>query len=179
MSTLYNRTAFERAHERMRRAPLELTDADLAQLSVIDPALETQGHAARREATARDRPDKFAGRADQVCQGCATRDAGRISRAVGARAVTYKALSSALDAMQGEFVKALKTQKDRIATLEAEVERLKARPLQKWAGTFVTGARYSEASLVTHGGSLWVATAATTTTPGTPGNEWRLIVKHR
>ena len=74
----------------------------------------------------------------------------------------------------------------RIARLEAElavartdIELLKCRPLQKWAGTFVTGTRYSEASLITHHGSLWVATEATTSTPGTPGNAWRLIVKSR
>ena len=32
---------------------------------------------------------------------------------------------------------------------------------------FVPGTRYSEASLFTHQGSLWVATEATTSTPGT------------
>ena len=72
----------------------------------------------------------------------------------------------------------------RIAAVEAglaEARRgdraVESATLQKWAGTFVPGTRYSEASLITHHGSLWVATEATTTTPGTPGNAWRLIVK--
>ena len=67
--------------------------------------------------------------------------------------------------------------KARIAALEQEVQALKARPLQKWAGTHIAGVSYAEASLVTKGGSLWVATAPTTTTPGEPGGDWRLIVK--
>ena len=65
----------------------------------------------------------------------------------------------------------------RCEALEQRIQQLESRPLQKWAGVFVPGTRYTEASLVTHHGSLWVATAATTTTPGTPGNAWRLIVK--
>lgn len=67
--------------------------------------------------------------------------------------------------------------KTRFETLERRIAQLEARPLQKWAGVYVPGVRYTEASLVTHKGSLWVATAATTSTPGTPGNDWRLIVK--
>jgi hypothetical protein len=54
------------------------------------------------------------------------------------------------------------------------VEKLRSRPLQKWAGVHVAGLQYSEASLVTRQGSLWVATA--TTTLG-EGGDWRLIVK--
>jgi hypothetical protein len=87
-------------------------------------------------------------------------------------------LIEALGTKVASFVKrALAPRDGRIAALEAEVEKLKARPLQKWAGTHVAGTRYAEASLVTKGGSLWVATAATTTTPGEAGSDWRLIVK--
>jgi hypothetical protein len=64
-----------------------------------------------------------------------------------------------------------------IATLKAEIEKLKARPLQKWAGIHVKGQQYAEASIVTHGGGLWVSTTTTTTNPGESGSEWRLIVK--
>jgi hypothetical protein len=53
---------------------------------------------------------------------------------------------------------------------------LKARPLQKWAVVLIAGVQYAEASLVTKGGSLWVATTTTTTTPGESGGDWRLIV---
>jgi len=71
----------------------------------------------------------------------------------------------------------LNTTTARLAALEAEVARLKARPLQKWAGIHIAGVPYAEASLVTRSGSLWVSTTATTTTPGEAGSDWRLIVK--
>ena len=50
MSTVYNKTLFEVAHRRMRQAPLELTETDFTQLAAIDPALETKGRAAQRDA---------------------------------------------------------------------------------------------------------------------------------
>jgi hypothetical protein len=79
------------------------------------------------------------------------------------------------------IVAAIRSQTDplkaKIATLEAEVETLKARPLQKWAGTYVPGMQYSEASLVTHRGSLWAAMKTTTYAPGDNSGDWRLIVK--
>jgi hypothetical protein len=65
----------------------------------------------------------------------------------------------------------------RLLPLKQEIATLKARPLQKWAGVHVAGMSYTEASLVTKGGSLWVATATTTSTPGEAGGAWRLIVK--
>ena len=65
----------------------------------------------------------------------------------------------------------------RFAQLEARIAHLEARPLQKWAGVHVTGMQYSEASLVTRGGSLWAAMETTTSTPGEAGGAWRLIVK--
>ena len=46
----YDKTAFERAHARMRLAPLELTAADFEQLGTLDPALETKGREALRVA---------------------------------------------------------------------------------------------------------------------------------
>ena len=65
----------------------------------------------------------------------------------------------------------------RCGPIEADIQALKARPLQKWAGVHVAGVQYAEASLVTKGGSLWVATTTTTTTPAESGGDWRLIVK--
>jgi hypothetical protein len=90
-------------------------------------------------------------------------------------------LDAMADVLAGTMKRALdhrcRPLEERALALEAEVARLKARPLQKWAGTYVVGMPYAEASLVTRQGSLWVATTATTTTPGEPGSDWRLIVK--
>lgn len=61
--------------------------------------------------------------------------------------------------------------------LEARIRHLENRPMLKYAGTHVDGQPYAEAQLVTRSGSLWVSTEATSTTPGTPGSHWRLIVK--
>jgi hypothetical protein len=65
----------------------------------------------------------------------------------------------------------------RLVSLEARVAVLEARPIQKWAGTYIEGTSYAEASLVTRSGGLWCAMKATTTTPGKPDSDWRLIVK--
>ena len=86
-------------------------------------------------------------------------------------------LETMADVIVTTIKKALAPMKAHNVELEQRIERLEARPLQKWAGTFVAGTRYNEASLVTHHGSLWVSTAATTTTPGDAGGAWRLIVK--
>jgi hypothetical protein len=64
-----------------------------------------------------------------------------------------------------------------IDPLNTRIAALEARPLQKWAGVFIEGASYSEASLTTRAGSLWCAMKTTTTTPGEPGSDWVLIVK--
>ena len=47
---IYDKNHFAAAHARMRQAPLELTDADLAQLAIIDPGLEARARAALRDA---------------------------------------------------------------------------------------------------------------------------------
>jgi hypothetical protein len=97
------------------------------------------------------------------------------------RPVTRRFLSKTLDAIAadvgGALAELVKRQKATITALESRIAQLESRPLQKWAGVHVTGMQYSEASLVTHGGSLWVATETTTGTPGTEASGWRLIVK--
>ena len=65
----------------------------------------------------------------------------------------------------------------KVDALEREIAELKARPMLKWCGVHVDGQSYQEAQLVTRSGSLWVSTAPTFTTPGTPGSSWRLVVK--
>ena len=82
-----------------------------------------------------------------------------------------------LNAFADAVIKTIRQALDtRCGPIEADIAALKARPLQKWAGIHVDGVQYSEASLVTKGGSLWVATT-TTITPGESGGDWRLIVK--
>ena len=86
-----------------------------------------------------------------------------------------------LEAMADVVVMAIKKVTDPLKAknteLEQRIQQLESRPMQKWAGVHVEGTQYSEASLVTKAGSLWVATATTTTTPGDGSGDWRLIVK--
>jgi hypothetical protein len=65
----------------------------------------------------------------------------------------------------------------RFDSVEARLAALEARPSLKWGGIYVDGQEYQEAQLVTRSGSLWVSTKATTTTPGSPESDWRLVVK--
>ena len=65
----------------------------------------------------------------------------------------------------------------RVRRLEERVAELEARPELKHAGTWRKGTPYQERNCVTHGGSLWMCCAPTSTAK--PGNSphWRLIVK--
>ena len=91
--------------------------------------------------------------------------------------MTPKAFEAFADVVVDAIRKTVEPMKARTAELEARIQRLENRPLQKWAGVHIAGTQYSEASLVTKARSLWVATATTTTTPGEAGGDWRLIVK--
>jgi hypothetical protein len=95
----------------------------------------------------------------------------------GHHKVTFAAMHEWLDVIREGMNKKNIERNARIDALEKEVAALKARPIQKWAGTHIKGAPYAEASLVTRQGSLWVSTCATATTPGVEGSDWRLIVK--
>jgi hypothetical protein len=52
MSThdVFDRDRFEAAYKRLRKTPLELTDADLEQLATLDETFETEGREARTQA---------------------------------------------------------------------------------------------------------------------------------
>ena len=91
--------------------------------------------------------------------------------------VTYRSFGKMMDDLNAQYVGVLKNYKERVEALEQRIAQVEGRPLQKWAGVHSEGTMYAEASLATRAGSLWVATKATTTTPGTPGCDWTLIVK--
>lgn len=46
-----------------------------------------------------------------------------------------------------------------------------------WRGIWREGAAHSKGALVVCDSALWVSTKATIVRPGTPGGEWRLVVK--
>ena len=154
----YDKASCEHAIAQLSSAPLSLTDDDFRQLEII--GLEPRAREAVRQ--------------KQLALVDAPAPVERPTPSPEERTADANA---AADILFDVLKKALDVRDARIGTLEAEVAALKARPLQKWAGVHVTGMHYSEASLVTKGGSLWVATSATATTPGEPGGDWRLIVK--
>ena len=63
------------------------------------------------------------------------------------------------------------------AQLETRVKALESRPELHYAGVWKSGERYSEGALLTHAGSLWLATETTNGTPGTAASGFRLIAK--
>lgn len=155
------------ALHRKDHMPLELTERDFDQLAIVAPDLETEAREAQRQAQLAIVAQHRATTADD--------DEGLVPflRKYGKAPIRSELLADILDGL----IQGLQQRDAKIAGLEHEVASLKARPLQKWAGVHVTGTQYAEASLVTKGGSLWVATTATTTTPGDAGGAWRLIVK--
>jgi hypothetical protein len=92
----------------------------------------------------------------------------------GKEPAPYEALDGVFDECLAAITAAFTT---RVAPLEQRIKQLESRPLLKYAGTHVEGQSYQEAQLVTKAGGLWVSTAPTVTTPGTPGSAWRLVVK--
>jgi hypothetical protein len=63
-----------------------------------------------------------------------------------------------------------------IAGLRREIAELK-RSRVKYCGVFEHGTLYSEASMVTRGGSVWYATKDTREAPGDGQTSWTLAVK--
>ncbi|CAN5681743.1 hypothetical protein BH24ACI4_BH24ACI4_13680 [soil metagenome] len=64
----------------------------------------------------------------------------------------------------------------RFESLEARIAALEERPIPTYRGTHEAAKTYASNSLVTRGGSLWIAMQATTSVPGTDSS-WKLIVK--
>jgi hypothetical protein len=71
----------------------------------------------------------------------------------------------------------------RVGALDARIQRLETRLVELegttavYRGVHVAGAAYPQGAMVTRGGSLWIAEAATSATPGEPASRWRLAVK--
>jgi hypothetical protein len=168
---------WRRVGEKSQRAPATLTDDDIVILGYFDGE--------QSAATARARRAKALAPPVPVTPPVATRvSATSVAKAAptsfeeflqryGSKTVTYRDLTEISD----EILSIAKAQKERADKLETRIKDLESRPVLKYAGVYVEGQSYQEGQLVTRSGSLWLSTAATATTPGTPGAAWRLIVK--
>jgi len=171
------------ALHRKDHAPLELTPRDFDQLAIIAPELETAAREAQRQAqlaiVAQHRTKADDDAADPIKVALMSEELLLYLKKHGKQSATLKDLSLTYEMLLADWLKmnAKNIERNkRLDALERELTALKARPLLKWAGVHVERAQYAEASLVTKGGSLWVATTSTTTTPG-DSTDWRLIVK--
>jgi hypothetical protein len=64
-----------------------------------------------------------------------------------------------------------------VVALRRRVERLESQAVPEYRGVWKPNLEYSEASFVTHGGSIWHANKSTKARPG--GNaDWTLACKH-
>jgi hypothetical protein len=145
---------WHRIRDKAEHAPASLSDDDLVVLEGFGGPKDAVAARAHRDQARHPAPVK-----------AATTPAPRTSPAAPARPIT-----AVIAEMVTPMVAKQKALEQRIAALES-------RPLLKYAGIHVEGQPYAEAQLVTRSGSLWVSTEPTSTTPGTPGSHWRLIVK--
>jgi hypothetical protein len=65
---------------------------------------------------------------------------------------------------------------DALLPIRERLAILESRPWPKYLGTFKAGKSYSEASMVSHDGSMWIALKSTTDTPGKSG-DWQMSAK--
>ena len=95
----------------------------------------------------------------------------------GSRPATVAMLLSAVQTVANSF-RTLRVSR-RLLALEEKVEALDARPSGgvKYAGVFEPNHTYTEGSLVTRSGSLWLAVESTDRVPGHGASGWKLVVK--
>jgi hypothetical protein len=97
----------------------------------------------------------------------------------GSKAVTYRALNTALDALQDGLVQVWKAQKTRVAELELRIKELEARPPGvEYDGVYETGKSYTKGVLVSRRGGLWLSLRDDNGwAPGQSPLHWKLVVK--
>lgn len=96
----------------------------------------------------------------------------------GSRPVSYRTLTTALDATEGAFSKALKALKTELAEARSEIAALKATAYLKDAGLWRHGATYALGDVAQFSGSAWVCTKAHTANGPTVDHTcWRLWIK--
>jgi hypothetical protein len=178
MTTVYSKTTFELAYERMRRAPIELGEADFAQLGIIEPALEAEARAALREAQL-----SLVHKHMQVPQTKSVKAAppetmDEFVQRCGTKQVTWAGLVKTLAQTDGMFVEAIKGLKTELAEARQEIAALKATAYLKDAGLWKHGATYALGDVAQFSGSAWVCTKAHTASGPTADHTcWRLWIK--
>jgi hypothetical protein len=124
----FDKAVFERAHVRMKTAPLELTEADFDQLGIVSPGLQTEAYEARRLAQLAlvppvPDPPLVTKAADL---GPAPDDVAEFLKTHGSEAVTW----TGLDEVVNILIEMSKGLKGRIDTLEQTNTALQSRVLE-------------------------------------------------
>jgi hypothetical protein len=163
---MYNPQAFGAAHARLTRAPAELTDADLEQLAIIDPALAQHGFEQRFKAL---HPDPAP--VPRTAQPLAAPPPPAREPMDEATADQFaEAVVALIAANIKPLVARLDEQQQRIAALEPRITQLeqqqKAAPAVSYRGVYESGAVYKAGELTTRAGGLWLAKRQTSQTPG-------------
>jgi hypothetical protein len=169
---VYDTKRFEEAHGRFLKDAKALTDDDLAQFALVSPKFAERARAKRAGfVEAEDAAQQKIGKVPLPYKDFIK----WIGDYLGPILATHRYKSRQTEAR----CEALEL---RVVTLESElVQRVKAlevRPKLYYAGIWKSGERYTEGSLLTHAGSLWLAEQTTSGTPGTPASGFRLIVKN-
>ena len=164
MTVSYDRAAFEMAHERLRRAPAELSLSDIEQLTAFSVELGREGLAARKAAL-------FPAPAS-------------VAAPCPAPAAKSGLSQGSIDAIaRGRcHVRRRASEADLTRLHALEQEREKGVGNVRWRGVFKQGDRCQAGELATYGGGLWVCRRDTSQTPGRPpypdgAADWTLVVK--
>jgi hypothetical protein len=172
--TKYDSALFTEAYQRFLDEPKALTDADLAQLALVDPPLAERARARRAgfvEATTAD--ERKALKLPLSRKLFLDWISDYLGPSLAMHRYKSREVAARVDALEQQIA-ALKTEhRDCLKALES-------RPTLRYAGAWRgdDGSTFVEGALITHRGGLWLAETATSGAPGALGSSgWRLVVK--
>ncbi|MEO7891224.1 MAG: hypothetical protein ABIW19_14595 [Vicinamibacterales bacterium] len=154
----YDAVLFEKALNHYHERPAELSDEELAQLTYVQPTLGERARAKRHGLV--EAPDPEPGLKKLVTAGD-----------------LVQFMADVITPLLATYRVRVQEERVRVGELEARIKQLEVRPAVKYCGIHVEGGAYSEGNLATRTGALWLATQATSGTPGHPASGWRLVVK--
>jgi hypothetical protein len=153
---------WEAAHMRFFEDAKSLTDDDLAQFSVVDPAFAERARAKRAGFVAAKTEAEAAGERLPATRGELV---GMFTDCVRPLLATYRYK--------------MEETRDLIVALEARIAALERKPHLKFTGVYQPGRLYQPGDAATYQGGLWICKAATTGQPNQDFAGWQLAVKSR
>jgi hypothetical protein len=182
--TQYDVEHFERARQKARLDPDALTEADVAQLEIVDPTIIVKARAERAAALAptpveqQHRTDTAGMREDEDFDAYIERAHDQPAKMwhLGAITDAIKTLVPRASSGNSRLEDQVKALSASLAASNARIKALESRPPGlTYRGVFETGTLYQKHEGVTSSGSLWVCLEGTSERPPSP--KWQLAAK--